>query len=91
MAVITGAVFTVASADDRVNSLMSWAAHKGIYAAKLKAGYPNGMRGLVAQKRIKPNGLMLSIPRSSAIILSQNAKTPFPQLLDKRTWAELSE
>ena len=74
-----------------MDNLLKWAKAKGIHAPNVQAGQANGMRGLIATKPIKKNGLLLSIPRKAALIIHDGDPSPFPHLVDEEEWAQLPQ
>ena len=48
-----------------------------------------GVRGLFASARISPLDTLISVPRTSALVLEPGERTPAPQLMDEATWTAL--
>lgn len=83
-------VYTL-TAGERVAALMSWAENSDLYAPRLQSGQVNGMRGLVATKKIKKGGLLMSIPRAMALAVHEGAPCPFPMFMGDAEWNTFPE
>ena len=74
-------------AEDRIDGLLQWASTVDIYAPRLQAGHINGLRGMIAAKKIKKGGLLMSIPRKKALMVQDTTISPFPELLTDEEWS----
>ena len=79
------------NADDCLDGLLKWAHANDLYAPKLQAQQVNGIRGLFATKKIKAGGLLMSVPRTMALSVHEDAPCPFPMFMSDADWRSIPE
>ncbi|CAM9199894.1 unnamed protein product [Ascophyllum nodosum] len=77
------------SRDEDLADLMRWAGEAGgIRSPGLKAGFVEGLRGLVATQRIRPNSEMVVVPSETSLVTTTDQPCPFPEYVGRDFWAK---
>eukprot|EP00903_Cladosiphon_okamuranus_P005684 g5647.t1 len=80
---------TAVSREQDLRELLRWAGEEiGVKAPKLKGGYVEGLRGLVATQKIAKKDEMVVVPSESALVTTTDQLCPFPEWVDKDYWAK---
>lgn len=72
--------------DAGTRSFLSWAKDAKISFSSLAPATFDGLRGMTATSGIKPDALLVSVPRRSAIVLTPRQKCPFPDWIQREYW-----
>jgi len=74
-------------ADAATQSFLSWASGvAGIKCSALAPATFGTLRGMAASGSIQQDDVLVSVPRSSSIVLAPRARCPFPEAIKKEYW-----
>eukprot|EP00752_Nemacystus_decipiens_P012799 g11334.t1 len=80
---------TAVSREQDLGDLLRWAGDEiGVRAPKLKGGFVEGLRGLIATQTIAKNDEMVVVPSESALVTTTDQLCPFPEWVSKDYWAK---
>ncbi|CAM9514377.1 unnamed protein product [Pylaiella littoralis] len=84
------AASTAISREQDLGDFFRWAAGEdiGVKAPKLKGGFVEGLRGLIATQNIAKNDEMVVVPSESALVTTTDQQCPFPEWINKEFWAK---
>ena len=72
--------------DVATRSFLDWAKSQGIVSASLSPSTFSGLRGLAAVAAVKPDDVLISVPRKAALTISPKQRCPFPDYVTRDYW-----